>query len=422
MLLVLLWAPIPLGSNRPWAWLTLSAVAFFLIAMRSWARREVQDDTCCPRPFALSAVLYMFYPLLQIIPFPLGTTDFLSLGVLQLNSTRPISLDVQLTIEYWIRQSAFILFGISLASATVSHKRRLLFVKGLFFMGIFLTVIGLMIYWFSTVHPLSGKPARHIALGVSSTFVNKNHYAGWLIMILPLSLWYVLRKWKGEAVGLFSRLWGFFSLSILFIGLVLSGSRGAVAAMIGGFLITYLVSRLRLCGMIIVFFLVAAVGSVFLFPSALESIVEIVNDPSAQLRIRQWIDTLAGSHDFWLFGSGLGTYDAVFPSMKSEALGYLRFDHAHNDYIELYVTLGVVGLVFWLLLSLSAIIQGVNGGLRLLCRSGAGFRFAAVWACFSFLLHGLIDFNMQIPANFLLFFSILSMLGVNRKKSPGMSD
>ena len=58
-LAVLLWAPWPLGSNRPWAW-TLLELGIFLSAalwIVGWMRREVHDLGAFPAAWPALAVL-----------------------------------------------------------------------------------------------------------------------------------------------------------------------------------------------------------------------------------------------------------------------------------------------------------------------------------------------------------------------------
>jgi O-antigen ligase len=79
-------------------------------------------------------------------------------------------------------------------------------------------------------------------------------------------------------------------------------------------------------------------------------------------------------------------------------------NHAHNDYVELLAETGVIGglccLLFVVLLARSALarLKSPRNSLDLALHLGA------VAACDGLLVHSLVDFNLHIPSNALLFF------------------
>jgi len=99
-------------------------------------------------------------------------------------------------------------------------------------------------------------------------------------------------------------------------------------------------------------------------------------------------------------------------------------NEAHNDYIQLLVETGAVGfaLMLWFLVrfyrnaarKLQTWDTSVNGAISLV----------AVLGCTGILIHSFLDFNLQIPANASLFYT-LTVLGaakpipesVRRKRS-----
>ena len=81
-----------------------------------------------------------------------------------------------------------------------------------------------------------------------------------------------------------------------------------------------------------------------------------------------WIDTLTAIDRFWPVGSGIGTFDEVFQIDESlEHLTPARAGRAHNDYLEIALESGVVGLAlalvwmaFLCIRSVQAIREGGN--------------------------------------------------------------
>lgn len=99
-----------------------------------------------------------------------------------------------------------------------------------------------------------------------------------------------------------------------------------------------------------------------------------------------------------LLGHGAGSFRVLFPSVKPASV-QLFYEHAHNDYLEQLAERGLLGLGLWLL----AVLTPLALALRVLRRHNdslhRGLALASIAAGSALLLHGLVDFNQQIPAN-----------------------
>jgi len=123
-------------------------------------------------------------------------------------------------------------------------------------------------------------------------------------------------------------------------------------------------------------------------------------------RARIAVATMRAGLEFLPLGSGLGTFADVFRRYQDEGItGFI--DHAHNDYAEAFLELGVAGLAIVAVLLLAyAVRWGAllrRGGSRSLgfLQASAGLSMAAL------AIHGGFDFNFHIPAN-AIYFSFLS--------------
>jgi O-antigen ligase len=117
--------------------------------------------------------------------------------------------------------------------------------------------------------------------------------------------------------------------------------------------------------------------------------------------------------DFPLTGSGGGSFYGVFPNYQTADFPGFHL-HAHNDYLEFAVELGIPATL--LLMSFVALV--LWNAYQLQCRwrtplyRGAGFAvtMTLLWAA----IHSTTDFNLQIPANALTFVTLLALACICR--------
>jgi O-antigen ligase len=120
----------------------------------------------------------------------------------------------------------------------------------------------------------------------------------------------------------------------------------------------------------------------------------------------------------WL-GTGLGTIQIVFPAYETLYDGKI-VNHAHNDYLEALAETGIAGglCCLWFLGIL------FFDSLRRLSQPVGAFastvQLAGLIACLGFLTHSLVDFNLHIPSNALLFFLManLATTEIRQSSSP----
>ena len=123
--------------------------------------------------------------------------------------------------------------------------------------------------------------------------------------------------------------------------------------------------------------------------------------------------------DHPVLGTGLGTFEMVFPPYDSLYDGKV-VNHAHNDYLEALAETGLVGglCCLWFL---GVLLRNSLKGLAELGTSfGSVLNLSGLVACSGFLVHSLVDFNLHVPANALLFF-VCVHLAVVRLHPPAQS-
>jgi len=120
--------------------------------------------------------------------------------------------------------------------------------------------------------------------------------------------------------------------------------------------------------------------------------------------------------DHPLIGTGLGTLEMIYPPYDSVYDGRI-VNHAHNDYLEGLAETGLLGglCCLWFL---GVLLLNALKGMAALDKSfGSALNLSGLVACSGILVHSLVDFNLHIPANALLFFVSAHMATVRLEPS-----
>lgn len=339
---------------------------------------------------------------------------------------QPLSIDRGATLEEFLKSSSYIgIFFLTLVLVNNRYRLRYLAVT-ILFVGLGESVYGL-------VNTLSGIEKiwwmeKYAYIGsVTGTFINRNHFAGHLEIVIPMAL----GLWLGgkeefkhfNSVG--ARLKYIFSLAltakgrmfayivVMFSAMFLSTSRGGNIALLVALFITIFIAfitrgkkarELKLAPAIL--FIAIIAGSWLGVHSLTERIS--VAEHQSKPRIEKWWQSKGIIEDYIIFGTGAGSFEYIIPLYEDRRLDGL-YDHAHNDYIELLSDQGVIG--FGLAFASISLVMFyiVSGYARCHEPFLRGILFASLGGSISLLLHAITDFNFYIPANAAYFYLVLAM-------------
>ena len=130
-------------------------------------------------------------------------------------------------------------------------------------------------------------------------------------------------------------------------------------------------------------------------------------DTTTEGRFLVWSDTLGAIADHLWIGSGFGTFEDIFPLYRSAANDEFVWDKAHNDYLELLLTLGLpaaLAIFAAFLLIGWRCLRGVFERRR-----NSVFSMVAVSAIVLVSIHAGFDFSLQIQAVALVFAMLLGI-------------
>ncbi len=268
-------------------------------------------------------------------------------------------------------------------------------------------------------------------------FVNRNHFAGWMLMVLPLALAYFAAAlhqalgsigtgWRNAVLWLGSERAGKattigFAVVVMAFSLVYSDSRSGLAcALFAVGAIGWLAVRIRIARSARI-----GVGAVFalLVLSALswagsDVALHRFTLVPAEIgeRLGAWRDALRIIGDFPLAGVGLNAYAAASLHYQTVVSAW-QYETAHNDYLQLAAEGGLLLTVPATLAAIALVRQmrrrwrqqdddPVSSWLR----AGAFVGLGAI------ALQSLVDFSLQIPANAVLFV-IVAAIAVHRPRA-----
>jgi O-antigen ligase len=437
LIATLLAAPLAFGAVQEWAWGALAVVAFLLLLFWSIAGARQGGMRIFWSPLYLPAGLFFLLGMIQFAGHltmdPIATresllklsTDLILFFLAGQLFSAPASAREPFA-ERWARGGTQHRGGTGSDILSAPGLRWTLvvytFVVALFAIFQFFSSDGL-IYW--------------MVEGPGWTFgpyVNHNHYAGLMEMLIPLmvaSLLPALRRGASEV------LLGFVVL-IPIASLLLSGSRGGFISLVVEVLLAAVLvflwgpRRARQATALVggAAILAAALLFFWMAPSQIAERLARMGDgtqpPEVELGGRLVVakDSLGILRDHPWLGTGLGSFETVYPRYQSLPTDF-RWDHAHNDYAEALAETGLaggalilcaLGLFFWL-----AFKEVVSRRFSVVSRSfrtsdsrlrtsdphsrayrllpTAYFRFAAALGCCGLLVHSFMDFNLHIPAN-----------------------
>jgi O-antigen ligase len=312
--------------------------------------------------------------------------------------------------------------------------------------GLFQAIYGLTQLWGGTgrIFAWKNKYNQGSAFG---TYVNRDHYSGFLEMVFPLSIGYLLAKARFFSMkpGLSLKekiLWYsqerlqktliLAMLSVLLgLGIIFSRCRaGVLIFLVSLFLMSLIVSASGSRGrhksshhdsgpspkLIRTIFIGVAAAAVLIGLNPVISRFTKENVAFDKGRAVYYQNSLELASRFPLSGSGAGTFVHAYPLVeKEDASGLLT--HAHNDYLEILVEVGFPAGGALILAGLGMLGFLFGRWLKRRDHFVRGIALGAMTGIVALFIHGFLDFNLRIPAN-AVYFIVLFALALRAVRLP----
>lgn len=348
-----------------------------------------------------------------------------------------ISVDPHLTLQGLMLTLVFILFFAQALALLNSRSRIRIIMWVIVCSALFQAVFGSLMTLSGLEYHLFGEKEHYRGVATGS-FINRNHLAGYLEMSLAVGIGLLLSQINPQADSSWRqkiRNWVLtmlekkmllrIMLAILVIGLVMTHSRMGNTAFFSSLVISSIIwvflSGKRPRRNVIILFISLILIDLYIVGAwfGLEKVVDRLEETSVASETRDEVvwSLLKAIPDYGLSGSGLGTFKTVYPAYKDSFISF-SYRYAHNDYLQFALEGGVAALLLAaaVLLSLFAAYRAMRSRRDPLYR---GLGFSSLMAIIAIMIHSAVDFNLQIPANALMFMLMLALgwIGCYGKKT-----
>ena len=355
---------------------------------------------------------------------PIGHSEVVGLA-----TWKAISADPYQTRFFATQLLALTLAGVLLIRYTSSEGRLRTVIHVVIGVAVASAIFGILRQ--TTQHKLGfGLPLLPLQSGYGQ-FINKNHFALLMEMGLGLTLGMIL----GGAAKREQALIYLAALLPIWTALVLSGSRGGLVAMMAQVIAAVLLFRpvgqtghprelpskalrvlqsfpIRLV-LLLVLGIAVVIGTLWMGGDRLatqieESPKEFSIDTASRQGVSRneiWRVTLRMFAAHPLFGIGMGGYWVAVPEFH-DASGTMRPQEAHNDYLELLASGGLVGagIGIWFVV---AVLRRTRHNLRSPNRFRRAACFGAAIGIIGVAVHSLVDFGLHMMINALIFTTLI---------------
>jgi O-antigen ligase len=437
LIVLLALVAIPYGTVEPWWEAVFEGAVFFLGLL--WIIHGLFSGAW------IQGNLRVFYPIMAVVA--LAIVQSLLLWPMDWSANKvwyAISSDPFESRRFALKTAALILAGVMLIRYTGGRRRLSVLVHAIIAVAVASALFGI------ARQTMQHAPGFLLPLltpdGGYAQFINKNHFAYLMEMAMGLVAGVaIVRSEARERILVYLS-----ALLLMFVALVLSKSRGGLFAMVAQIVFAPAVlldARTRATNrakswtrsvamrtaMIAASLLVVAGGVAWLGGDQLATgaetaSVEIAGPDNSEFheggrRRDIWRSSWLMFKAHPIAGAGFGGYWAEVP-LFHQASGRLTPQQAHNDYLEVLASGGLVGVGLFVWFAIALVNQArktlnATDGFQRAVASGAIIALAGV------AVHSIVDFGLHITANALVFVALLAILSLDalppRARPPQVS-
>lgn len=429
--LVLLLVAVPYGGAQPWWQAVFECLVFLLAAVavvERWVRAGGAEQDVPLVDALRKGSGKLLLPLLASIIFALVQLIPTGRNIAGVNVQWTLSWDPLGTKSFVVELCALIAFAWLLIRYTVTERRLFFFIDVVITIAFLSALFGLLR---QAIQHQTGflLPGLKPGFGYAQ-FINTNHFAFLMEMAIGLALGIVVSRGVGR------RRFVVFLIAavVMWLAVVRGNSRGGIVSLLcqvvvlGIFTLSSrqfesvgssgpsIVKRWATTVALIGVLLVGSVGAVIFvggdpLASRIDTLSVELNQQTAQtytLRQNIWQATWALIKDHPIAGVGFGGYWVAI-SQYHRASGETTPQQAHNDYLELMASGGIisVAIAVWFALVFAYLARrAVNRKNQL----GRGVAVGAIAGLTTVAIHSLVDFGLHVPINAMVFVTLIGLV------------
>ena len=405
--------------------------AFFILFISLYVNRNVFE-------FRIDQI--MILKLFIIIAVTLSIVEFLASGKLCWHKSKvdvPISLFILIMTISLLRSDffrisvndylTFLFYFILyfLARNNLPDKVELKLFIQIFFLTSFIISLYTLMQYYGYDPYLKGLPY------LSSTIGQKNWISNYLSMIFPIIFsYFLLEKSKRKKITYF------IVLSIVYATLMICQSRGIwISISLTAIFAIYIIIKFNLLKifqenkkwltLLLTTFLIITIiystdnplnkSAITVTERAISTFDE--QDPSINTRLLMWRTTFEMIKDKPIFGSGIGTFRMNYLDYQAQLLKenpnyikyYTKAGEAHNEYLQIWVELGIIGLGLFLLIFYFIYHVVFNFYERNKNSEDKLVILGLIAGITCFMIHSLFTFALHVPVLGTIFFIIVGL-------------
>ena len=444
---LIVFSPLPAASVYEWSILVIQLAVLLMLGAYILMTEKPQNNEFLTNSLKWPKVLFIgffIFLVVQVFPLPKFLVKIFSPGSYAFQERfLPDFANLKLigfslipahTLREGLEILSYFLLGFIIIKTVTEWRQIVRIYYALIGMGVFQALYGLFELYNKNPRILFFEKMYHLD-SVTGTFVNRNHFSGYMEMVIPLAIGLAIARidlhslmemrWRDRLLrlsekGLSTSLLVSLGVIVMAVAVIFSKSRSGLFLLVFSFILFF--------GLTVVFFrkteqqkkgirnFIAAVFIVIVFISLYVGIDATIERFALDKLLREgrptyWKNTVGIFADYPLLGTGLGTFPSLYPDREAEDT-LIRLYHSHNDYLEYLSELGIAGMFLLLGGILFLLIKSFLVWIERRRSEVKGLGLGGIVAIICILIHSLTDFNLHIPANMLLFTVVLSLTTV----------
>jgi len=435
LLALISWGALAFGAPYPWAFVPLYAGCVAIGAGMLLQRRKTSATD-----FILVAALLLLGLAIggQLLPLPATVIRWLSpetdlflqrytVGYAAIQR-HPLSIEPTATLRALVATAAFAVLLVG-ATRALTDTDATYVAGGALVLGAVMALAGIVqkAMWNGKIYGFWTPETAGDSFG---PFVNRNHFAGWMLMALPLVIGYfcgrVARGMRDVKPGWRNRLIWFSSADasatilaggvtvLMALALLLTMSRSGaigllVALLVSGFFVTRRQSSASRRTVVVAYLVFIALFAAWWTGVDRLAARFTITEPAAETaRLGIWGDTWRIATRFPLVGTGLNTFGTATLFFQTVDLAR-HYAQAHNDYLQLIADGGVLVCAPAIIVAFIVAARIVRKFQHVSSDADYWIRIGAVTGIVAIASQEVVDFSLQMPGNAALFVVLLAL-------------